>query len=580
MGFDALTMAALADEFKRTVAGARVQGVVQTDERSIGLELYVRKRHYLWASSQPGRVWLYLSQVKPRRGVDRKTPFLLLLRKHLVGAYLDPLGINHLEFERVLCLRFESSESVVDLVIEAIGRQSNLILVDEDGTIMEAIRRVSAEQNPARPLWPGRVYQFPPPQDKLHPADLTQLRLQNMLEEAGDGSAWRALLNGVAGVSPLFAREVVYRATGDASISASAVDRVGPLLNAFEEALIPLWEHAWTPCVVRQPSDEPEAPAEGEVVEYAPYQLSHVGPAEPVATISAAIEAYVRDRIGLDPYRAARQPLTEAIEATRDRLQRRAEAIARSTPDPDEAQQFRQWGEWILTYAHAIEPGQTELTVEWGPEGAPMTIPLNPDLGPAENAQAYFKRYKKLERAAEKIPRRAAITRLELAYLEQLSTDLRLARDRSAIEEVREALVDAGYLKSGARRIATPPTRPLRVESSDGLLIWVGRNVKQNYEVTFRRADRDDLWLHARNFPGGHVIIKSGGEEVPETTLFQAAALAAYYSAAQDEDAVDVDVTRRALVRSIKGAKPGLVAYRGEKTLRVEPASEDEFGGD
>lgn len=576
MGFDALTMAALADELKSTIAGGRVQGIVQTDERSIGLEIYARGRHYLLASVRPLQAQLYLSQVKPRRGVDQNTPFLLLLRKHLLGTYLDPLGINHLQFERVLCLRFESSESAVDLVMEAIGRQSNLILVGEDGAVLEAIRRVSARHNPDRPIWPGRTYRFPHPQAKLNPVDLTELRLRKILKEAGEEPAWRALLGGIAGVSPLFAREVIHRATGDALTPAAVLVRVGPLLDAFEEALIPLWEHEWTPCVVR----EPVAQGDGAVLDYAPYPLTHVGPVELVESISAAIEAYVQDHFGLDPYGAARAPLAQAIASAQDRLRRRAQAIAGSTPGPAEMDRLREWGQWVLTYAHAIEPGQTQLVIDLGPDRPALTIPLDPDLSPSENAQAYFKRYKKMERASAMIPRRTAATEWELAYLDQLTTDLALASDRSAIDEVREALVAAGYLQRDSKRISAPPTKPLRTVSPDGLVIWVGRNVKQNYEVTFRRAARDDLWLHVRGLPGGHIVVKSGGGQVPESTLLQAAALAAYYSAARDEEAVDVDVTKRAWVRPVKGGRPGMVIYRGEQTLRVAPAWAQDLEGD
>jgi predicted ribosome quality control (RQC) complex YloA/Tae2 family protein len=228
----------------------------------------------------------------------------------------------------------------------------------------------------------------------------------------------------------------------------------------------------------------------------------------------------------------------------------------------------------ILAYSSTIARGQTELQAQYDPDGPPLVIALDPKLPPVANAQAYFREYEKSKRAAADVPERLAAAARETAYLDQLATDLELATNWPEINEVREALSAAGFLKEPPpARPRGGASRPLRVVSEDGLVILVGRNSRQNEEVTFRRAAPDDLWLHARGVPGGHVVVKSGGRPVPERTLQHAARLAAGYSAARDEIDVPVDVIARKRVRRLKGshARPGMVTYTAAETLRVKP---------
>jgi predicted ribosome quality control (RQC) complex YloA/Tae2 family protein len=237
-------------------------------------------------------------------------------------------------------------------------------------------------------------------------------------------------------------------------------------------------------------------------------------------------------------------------------------------------EELRRQGEMILAYAHRIEPGQRELTAPVGPDEPPLLIKLDPTISPVENAQRYFKRYKKAKSGAGEIPALLQRAELEMRYLDQLETDLDLAANRPEIQEVEASLAEAGYVREKRRRRKMARSQPLAVKSQDGLLILVGKNSRQNEEVTFRRAAPRDLWLHVRDAPGAHVIVKTGGREVPEATLRQAAQLAAYYSQARGSAHVDVAYTERRYVRPIKGAGPGLVTYAQEKTIRVAPGSE------
>jgi predicted ribosome quality control (RQC) complex YloA/Tae2 family protein len=570
MFFDALTMACMADELRATILGGRVQKVLLPDSLSLGLEIYARQhRHYLLASahSQMGR--LLLSSTKLRRGMDKETGLLLLLRKYADGAVIS--SIEQPPWERVLRLGFDHAGwGHNELIIELMGRHSNIILVGAGNEILDAMKRVGPHVSRVRPILPGQAYAPPPPQAKLPPSELTEYRLRQMLASPdGKLQVWQALVNGLRGVSPLLAREIAHRALGHPRATVAQVTRLTPLLEAVGELLSPLDSRRWQPSLASE---------DGRPVVYAPYVITHRGEPEAVASMSQAIERYTDAVVSADPYEAARRPVREAIATARHRLVRRRDALERTLKEGAEADELRQRGEWILAYAHTIEPGQTELVADTG-AGDALHIPLDPTQSAVDNAQGYFARYRKAQRASQGGPARLAEAKLALADLEQLETDLQLAGNRPEIEGVRAALVEAGYQRAKAkgrgRPQSAPKISPLTVTSSDGLTILVGRNSRQNDDVTFRRAQGDDWWFHARGVPGAHVIVRGRAQELPEDTIRRAAELAAYFSRLQAEPSVTVDYTRRRHVRRIRGAAPGLVTYSLEKTIRVRPRGPD-----
>jgi predicted ribosome quality control (RQC) complex YloA/Tae2 family protein len=287
--------------------------------------------------------------------------------------------------------------------------------------------------------------------------------------------------------------------------------------------------------------------------------------------MSQAIEVCIAAFTSQDPYAAAKRPLREEIAAARARLERRRQAVQDSVSRAAQAEEWREWGNWILTYAHSIGPRQSDLVIETG-DGEGLTIPLDRAKTAVENAQAYFARYRKAQRAAEDGPSRLEEVVLSLRDLEQIETDLDLAASRPEIEEVRAMLVDGGYLKvKRGKQAKVPSSHPLSLTSPDGLPVLVGRNSRQNDEITFRRAKGDDWWFHARGVPGAHVIVRAQGQPLPGDTIQYAARLAAYYSRVREEADVAVDYTQRRQVRRIRGAAPGLVTYSGEQTVRVKP---------
>lgn len=571
MYFDALCMACMADELRQQILGGRIQQVLIPDKLSVGLEIYAQhERHYLVASAHAELGRVLLASEKLRRGEGKPTGILLLLRKYARGAHIST--IEQPPFERILRMELDHPEwGCSELIVEVMGRHSNIILVDASGQVLDSVKRVSPQLSRRRPILPGRPYTPPPPQAKLPPAELTEHRLREILAGHEPGTqVWQALVRGLRGISPLLAREVSFRALGQPRATLAQVDNLTPLLDAIRTLLAPLEEGKWQPTIVK----EADCPAI-----YAPYPVTHRGEPRSMPSMSQAIEVCIAAATSLDPYAAAKRPLREEIAAAHARLERRRKAVQSSMSQVAHAQQWREWGDWILTYAHSITPRQNELVIEPG-DGAVLIIPLDPAKTAVENAQVYFSRYRKAQRAAKDGPARLEEVTLSLQDLEQIETDLDLAANRPEIEEVRSVLVEAGYLRrkrgKRAKRAKGPRSRPLSLTSPDGLSILVGRNSRQNDEVTFQRAKGDDWWFHARGVPGAHVIVRAQGQPIPPDTTRCAAELAAYYSRLRGEADVAVDYTRRRQVRRIRGAAPGLVAYAGEQTIRVTPRGPDD----
>lgn len=561
MYYDALTTAAIASELRDLLSSGRVQAVVHVDDLTLGLEVYAgRQRRYLVVSADARHARVHLTSVKPRRGVDAQIPLLLLLRKYVRGGRV--VDVRQPPFERILHLDVAGEEGTFTLIAETMGRHSNVILCASDGQVMDSIKRVGPRLSRVRPMLPGTMYTPPPPQDKLEPADVTLGHLSDMAAVARVGQPlWRVLVNGIRGISPLLAREIVYRAYGEAEHTAGDVEHFAPLLDAYHTLMRHAWDDRWQPCV---------ALVDGCVVAYAPYLLTQYADVQEVETASEAIDRFGREVGGVDAYGPAKAKVHAALQEAHLRVESRVRSLEEQLIPQEELDRLRLCGEMILAYAHAVHPGQRTLEAQVNLEGPPLLIDLAPDASAVENAQDYFRRYEKAKAATADIPGRLESARLELAYLDQLTTDLDLASNWPEIDEVRSALVAGGYTPA-KRGPKMQRGKPLRTVSEDGLPILVGRSARQNHEVTFRRASADDLWLHAVDVPGSHVVVQAGGQDIPERTLRRAAQLAAYYSAAGAEGGVLVAYTQRRYVRHIRGAGPGMVTYRNEQTIRVVP---------
>jgi predicted ribosome quality control (RQC) complex YloA/Tae2 family protein len=548
--FDAVTLTAVTAELNETILHGRVQDVVQLDALSFGLEIYAHHaRHYLYFTAHPTDARVHLVTQKLRGSGMTPTPLLLLLRKYVENAFAD--AITQLPNERVLKIRFDHArEGITTLVIETIGRYSNIILLDADGIVLDALKRVSADINRARVILPRHPYAPPPPQAKLDLTTLTTSDLARVLASSPHTPLRQTLVNAVAGVSPLLAREIAFRVAGDCDALGDSTRA-----RAILDALHALTRAPWQPCVAFE-DDEPAA--------FASYLITHLPKHQIFSSISAAIEAFYGTP---EAYAALKEQWRAQLIEARERLARKRDALANALPRAEQVERLRLSGEMILAHAHEIARGQEKLKVEIGDER--LEIALNPQLSAVENAQEFFKEYRRQKDALARVPALLSAANNELEYADQMLNDLELAETRVEIDAVIAAAREAGLLAPAQRRVKIQPSAPREFVSRDGFTILVGRNARQNDDLTFRRARPDDLWLHARGVAGAHVIIVRAGRDIPESTIQEAAALAVRYSAARDESHADVIVAPRREVQRVRGGKPGMVTVRTGRTVHV-----------
>lgn len=597
MHFDALTVACVATELQRTIEGGRVQQVIAPDEQSIGMEIYAqRQRFYLLLTGDPRASRVHLVETKLRRGVDKVSPLLLLLRKYVRGSQVTTVHQPDMT-ERLLYLHFSHPEhGATRLVAELIGQRGNLVLLNDEDVILDCLRRMWESEGVERPLMPKQPYTPPSPQEKLMPifnlngnttgVPLTQLQL--FLQTGGP--LWRVLVNHFAGVSPTLAREVAWRATGQLDSAAEEADA-----EAVAAAMNALWvmteTQQWSPGVWQEM---------GTTTGFAPYTIHGRGEFIATASISAALEQYynemsistsqsgtsrsdasdadergtaVQEAGATDGYAALRGTVEKQLTQAEQRLQRQLRALAADEPAAGEAETLRTQAEWLLALNHQITPEQSTLDVDLGDRQ--LRIDLVKDKSPIEQAEQLFARAAKLERAAQIIPERRAQLTEDIAYLAQLQLDLSQAENQPEIAAIQQELQAMGLLNMPTARQAknNPPnnsqSKPLRYYTDEGFEIVVGRNARQNEQVTFNIAKAEDLWLHARGAPGAHVVVRSGGQAVSEETLFAAARLAAYHSKLVGENAATVIVTPRRFISRAPGGRPGQVLVRQEETVTV-----------
>lgn len=595
--FDVLTIAAVCDELSDRVIDGRVQRIIQIDELSYGLEIYnggVRRMLVARASSQsPG---LYLSESRLTADPEQVSPLLLLLRKYARGGFV--IAVEQPPLERIVRLsiakrffpdnRAEDDEDLDEdsaelvythLVVELMGRHSNVILVDDDDHIMDSAKRVTPEMSRVRPILPHRPYESPPPQSKRDPRLLTAAGAQELVGEAeGKTPLTQHLVRSVNGFSPQMAHEAVYRGFGTTDLKvrdlAEQPDACERLASGVGEIVAYLEQGGWEPSVY----------LEGEQVRaFAPIRLCYLSDCllEEHETISSAIERAFAAGGVVQPVRHAqrRESLVAEIQNALERSEARVRSLSEQLENAEAGDELRQKGELIYAYLWKIQPGDTELDADG------TIVKLDPELSASDNAQRYFERYHRLKQASENLPRLLKRARADLDYMRQLRTQAeqadgieqieQLRREFQSHEAARSAESSDRQKKKGSRQ--PQPKKPDSYRTDRGDIIYVGRSGPQNERVAFELAGSNDTWLHARGLPGSHVVVHWAGESDDEV-LEQAASLAAWYSSGRESTSVEVDATECRYIRKIRGAGPGMVTYRNEQTMNVRPRSPEELG--
>lgn len=627
MYVDALALAAIMDELQNELLGGRIDDVIQPTPHAIALQCYAHgKNQWLLVSAHTQYARIHLIARKPRKLIAEPPAFVMLLRKYLEGARI--VELRQPRWERVLEIGCAHGPFAADaaptvwLVVEVIGKLSNIILRDDQGVILGALHQVSAEVNHYRAIQPHAPYRYPPPQTRrlgeierprLDPATLTVEELAESSaaflarparargKKAPDMSIAAMLADQVLGFSRDLGAEAATRAFGVASAPAQQDTDWEALARAIHE-LADLYERRdWRPTLVYR-ADDDTTPEAFSVYTPARFPGAVLRRAE---SVSAALEEYYAGAEWRGAVEGAKGDLRRVLQTAHERQSRKEEALREELRGLDEAQALRAEADLLLAIQTEVPRGASSYTLadpfaEEPDSARQVTLTLDPRLDAVGNANKRYQRYHKLQRAAEMIPAQLDANALEIARTEQFQTDLALAETLPEIEQVRAEIAEAGYLKRAGRKQEAPKGAkkpntkggksgkggkggqtaqrvarggpPLKRQSAEGFAILVGKNSNQNETVTFHEATNNDLWLHARGVPGAHVIVRSAGRTIPETTIQFAAALAAYYSQARTAGTVPVDYTQQRHVRHMKGGGPGMVIYERERTLYVAPA--------
>jgi predicted ribosome quality control (RQC) complex YloA/Tae2 family protein len=642
---DAITLANIADEWRTLLTGARIDTVISPTEHAIAIQCYAPgtqgesgHNRWLYLSAHPQLARAHITAIKPTKIASEPPPFVMLLRKYLEGARIE--AIQQPRWERVLELtaghRSGPESMHYRLIIEIMGRLSNIIFCDEHGLILGSLKHIGPDVNRYRTIAPNVPYIPPPPQQriftgrtvpKLEPTTITadQLALcagdQIPVEVAQPSSEktrkrppeqpklWQLLTKHLLGFSPLIAREAVYRTTGNAETLLDATGDIWEKLAWHVQELANLYDnHHWYPQLAERigtSEDQPPTTDSGQAspIAFAPYVMEQYAQMPGVRlrhspSINVLIDEYYARTEWQDAMESIRAPIRKVLQTQRDRCKRKAELLQQELATSEEATHYRLQAELLLAHQHEVRQGQTNVTLhnffaDDGTGNQPVvTIPLDPRLDAVGNANRLFTRYHKLRRATALVPTQIEQNASELATIEQLQADLMLAETPAEVALVKAEVQTAGYMRGtpaqekkaqkaakkgkGGKQAKGKPILPgggvpLRVQSRDGFTILIGKNSRQNEEVTFHQATANDIWVHARGVPGAHVIIKAAGREIPRSTIEQAASLAAYYSQARGSTRAPVDYTLQKHVKHMKGGGPGMVVYEREKTIFVVP---------
>ena len=557
MAFDGIVTRAMVRELQDRILLGKIEKVYQPEADELVFHIHTKNGNVkLLASVGSAHARVCFITENP---VNPPAPlaFCMLLRKHLQGGRITE--ITQKDSERIIEISLETLNELgftmsKKLIFEIMGKHSNIVLMDiASGKIIDSIKRVSFDVNRVRQILPGMIYQYPPAQDKIPFLEISAEQLEAL---PADG---KAILRSVGGIAPAFAEELALRA---------GVQRSGYLSDVL--AAIESPNHA----DARVYLDESGAP-----IDFYPVPLSELEEncrVECFGDLSSAMEFYFGKKESSNQGRQKSHDLIRSVNALLDKMYLKKKRLSEDLLKAENSEDLRLYGELLTANIHLIQPGMKSVEVTNYYDGSTLTIPLDVKLSPSKNAQHYFKKYGKSKTAIKEKQIQLDENEAEIKYLESVLSFLENTDDVVEIESIRAELVETGYVRrrrqAGGFKEKKYKPAPYRYTLSNGMSVLVGRNNKENDILTFKTAGNKDLWLHTKDIPGSHVIVQSGGVELDEEAVWEAAAIAAYHSKARTSENVPVDYVQIKYVKKPAGAKPGMVIFTNNRTVYVNPA--------
>jgi len=568
MAFDAVFLSAVLGEIRERCLGARVEKIHQPSRDTVIVHLRCREgREKLLFAANPTAPRLHLTSASPENPAEPPM-FCMLLRKHLLGAKLA--DITQPPMERAATFLFDCTDEMgfpvrKRLVAELMGRTCNLYLLSPEGRILDCLRRVGLDETARRPALPGLKYQEPEAVEKHDPAALDVPDYRQILRAAGADVLADRLMDELGGLSPLVCREAALYAAGATDARVEGMDHAA----AAQKLALFFHEH------LCHPAPYYYALPDGTPKQFAFCPIRQYGACREAPSFGGLLDLYYTVRDRRDAMRQKSQGVRRTVQNLCTRLTKKLAIQEKELEATLGRERLRQLGDILTANLHRVVKGQTVVRCEdfYDEQMAPVDIPLSPLLSPQQNAAKYYKDYTRMKNAQKELTHQIELGRAELDYLRSVLEELNRAQTEAELEEIRRELQDGGYLRAetGRKRPRQGKLAPLRFESTDGYPIYVGRNNRQNEEVTFRLARKDDIWCHASKVHGSHVVIACGGTTPPDNTITQAAQLAAHYAETAGGQNVSVDVTAVKQVKKVPNGKPGMVIYHSYRTVVVNP---------
>ncbi len=569
MAFDGITVSALRAELNEVLADGRISKIAQPEQDELMLTVKTGSgQRRLLISASASLPLTYLTQTN-KQSPATAPAFCMLLRKYLSGARI--ISVTQPGLERVLHVNVEHRDELGDmaeysLIIEIMGKHSNVIFVRSDGTILDSIKHVSSAVSSVREVLPGREYFLPDTRSKKDPLTTDPDELRDVMGSVAM-PAFKALYLSYTGISPAYAHELCSEAGIDGDRGCNTLDEAE--VHALHEAISSMADK------IRRNDFSPEIMYEGGTpVDYCAFHVaSYEGSrTEAYDSISLLLESYYAEKNAHVNMRQRSSDLRRIVTTALERDVKKYDLQVKQMQDTEKKDKYRIWGELLNSYGYGARPGDREITILNYYTGEDEKIPLDETLTARQNAQKYYDKYNKLKRTHEALSRLTVETAMEVEHLESVLTALDMAADEDDLSQIREELMESGMIrrKSNARKVKLV-SRPLHFVTEDGFHVYVGKNNIQNDELTFKVANGGDWWFHAKKIPGSHVILKTGGREVPDHVFEIAASAAGFYSKGANQPKVEIDYVQRKEVKKPAGAKPGFVVYYTNYSMTVEP---------
>lgn len=571
MAFDGITIAAMVKELNDYLAGGRINKIAQPETDELLLTCRGPKGNCrLLLSASASLPLIYFTQ-KNKPSPLTAPNFCMLLRKHLSSARF--LSITQPSLERVIRFELEHLNELGDLcrkylIIEIMGKHSNIIFCDEDYKILDSIKHVSSHMSSVREVLPGRQYFIPQTQEKLNPWNLTEETFHTQVLSKPTQIA-RALYTSLTGISPVMAHEICTRASRDGDEPTETLDENSKLhlYGTLNRILDQVKEGDFHPNIIFRD----QIPVEYSVLPMSQYQTGHTTKGYP--SVSSMLEQYYAQKNIVTRIRQKSSDLRRIVQTALERNSKKYSLQLKQLKDTGKKEKYKVYGELINTYGYGLEDGCKSFQALNYYTNEEIAVPLDPSLSPQANAKKYFEKYAKLKRTEDALTTQIAETKEEIQHLESISASLDIALNESDLVQIKEELTQYGYIKkhSIGKKKTSVKSKPFHYLSSDGYHIYVGKNNYQNDELTFKFATGNDWWFHAKGTAGSHVIVKSSDEELPDRVFEEAGSLAAYYSKGRTAPKVEIDYIQKKHVKKPNGSKPGFVVYYTNYSLMAVP---------